>query len=295
MISFLREIHVYDVASISHNPFAVALAAIAAVSVAGAATGSAARKPLHGANFWVKCRFSHISNDDPIVHPRRPGRSHSHTFFGNRSTDAFSTPATLRAAATNCKERADKAAYWVPTLFQNGESLKPASIGVYHRLKTSGEIRPFPAGLKMVAGDATAVRPQSVKVTYWTCWMSVGPSSMIPTCPERPADGGVPSVLTLHVNFPDCWDGRRLDSPDHRSHMAYSKYASCPRSHPVQLPGIGILVAYPTYGGDGIAFSSGGQFSAHADFINGWDQQVLARIVARCSARNAKADCAQLD
>lgn len=31
------------------------------------------------------------------------------------------------------------------------------------------------------------------------------------------------TFLELHVTFPDCWDGVRLDSPDHRSHMAYSR------------------------------------------------------------------------
>jgi hypothetical protein len=31
------------------------------------------------------------------------------------------------------------------------------------------------------------------------------------------------SLLQLDVIFPDCWDGRHLDSPDHKSHMAYSR------------------------------------------------------------------------
>ena len=42
--------------------------------------------------------------------------SHDHTFLGSKTTDAYSTDATLRAAATTCKRRGETAAYWVPTL-----------------------------------------------------------------------------------------------------------------------------------------------------------------------------------
>ena len=73
--------------------------------------------------FIVACGFSHRNQDDPIVFPRQPGRSHDHTFFGNRSTNAFSTAASLRKhRRTSCPYSggADSAAYWAPTL--NGAS-----------------------------------------------------------------------------------------------------------------------------------------------------------------------------
>lgn len=256
--------------------------------------GEASRRPLHGANFWVKCYFSHVSNDDPIVFPGHPGWSHHHTFFGNRSTDAYSTPASLRAGKTNCRDKADRAAYWVPTLYLDGQPVKPASIGVYHKMKTVDVVHPFPAGLRIVAGDAGARRPQDIDVVHWTCWNSRGPSRTVPTCPSKPPgrDGRL-SYLTLHVNFPDCWDGKRVDSPDHRSHMAYSNYGACPRSHPVQVPGLQYVIAYPILGGPGVTLASGGRFSGHGDFMNGWDQKALARLVASCAAPTAKADCAQ--
>jgi hypothetical protein len=54
-----------------------------------AAAGPAATPPkLHGNNFYANCRFSHTNDDDPIVYPGQPGKSHPHTFFGNNSTDA---------------------------------------------------------------------------------------------------------------------------------------------------------------------------------------------------------------
>jgi hypothetical protein len=280
----------------------VVLLSVATVAIVGApeagTSWAAYGHGLHGANFWVKCAFSHISNDDPIVYPGQPGRSHSHTFFGNRSTDAFSTVKSLRAAATTCKHRDDTAAYWIPTLFLDGKAVRPASVGVYHRMKSKGRIQSFPPGLKMIAGNAGADRPQSERITFWTCWMHSGPFRSVPTCPGKGASGGlrtgVPAVLTLHVNFPECWDGKHLDSPDHRSHMAYGpSTGTCPRSHPIQLPAISLYIAYPIKGGPGVELSSGGRYSAHADFINAWNQRALRRVVASCSRPGAKAACAE--
>ena len=55
--------------------------------------------PFSGGNFVVDCGFTHRSSDDPIVSPGIPGAAHDHSFFGNETTDAFSTAATLRQAA----------------------------------------------------------------------------------------------------------------------------------------------------------------------------------------------------
>ena len=41
--------------------------------------------------FVTRCTFSHRLADDPIVRPGQPGASHSHDFFGNRTTNANST------------------------------------------------------------------------------------------------------------------------------------------------------------------------------------------------------------
>ena len=47
--------------------------------------------------------------------------------------------------------------------------------------------------------------------------------------------------LLMQISFPMCWNNKTLDSPDHRSHMAYPTGYSdgdCPRTHPVRLPQI---------------------------------------------------------
>jgi len=262
---------------------------------------------LHGNNFYANCRFSHTSNDDPIVYPGEPGRSHAHTFFGNRSTDAQSTAASLRAGRTTCRQRADKAAYWVPTLYQDGREVRPAKGQFYYNLRGFDRMQAFPAGLKMIAGNAHAHHPQSTEIVYWTCGGSAGtrfggrsstaPATCpvvrrtfrafvrkCPTCPleRRAFPARIRTFVELHVNFPDCWDGRRLDSPDHHSHMAHSRGYVCPASHPVKVPLIRLLIRYPITDGHGLMLASGGQLTGHADFFNAWDQSKLERLVDEC-------------
>jgi hypothetical protein len=265
-------------------PLGVVLAAMAgAVLVQGAAAASpgetgATHHGGAGGYFAVTCGFSHRNRDDPIVFPRQPGRSHDHTYFGARSTDAFSTPALLRRAGrTTCRLPADTAAYWAPTLFVEGRAVEPLAVVAFYVRRTADEVDPFPAGLKVVAGDASAQSAQSSRITSWSCAVrGAERSSTIPTCP-----GGRFGGLRLQVNFPSCWDGERLDSPNHQSHMAYASDGRCPRSHPDEVPGLTLLIYYGVSGGPDAELSSGGQLSAHADFVNSWRQTTLTQLVDR--------------
>jgi hypothetical protein len=273
-----------------------------------ASDAPAGRTKLHGNNFYANCRFSHTNDDDPIVYPGQPGKSHPHTFFGNASTDASSTLASLRKARTTCKPSADKAAYWVPTLFQGNREIRPEKGQFYFNLRGYDQLHPFPAGLKIIAGNAHAFSPQSTNVVYWACAASEGarsaplvrpPKSCADvrltrkkgffkpclTCPARPLPpprGHQKRYLELHVNFPDCWDGKHLDTPDHQSHMAYSRAYVCPASHPVKVPLIRLTVRYPIGRGKDVYLASGGVLTGHADFINAWNESFLRRLVDTC-------------
>lgn len=262
---------------------ATALAALAAVVVASAVAGTSATSPrpdlpqLDGVEFVVVCRFSHRAPDDPIVFPRQPQLSHDHTFFGSVSTDAFSTPSTLRGTPTSCLHAEDSAAYWAPTLIADGRAVTPVLATVYYRRRTVAKVRPFPPGLQIVAGDAYATAPQDQGVVFWSCddGADAARSTTAPTC-------AAPKSLHLHVRFPDCWDGRRRDSPDHKQHMAYSARGACPGTHPVAVPSLSLVIRYPVAGGPGVELSSRGQLTGHADFVNSWDQRALERRVATC-------------
>ena len=260
------------------------------VTATKAATGRAATMPaqLRGVNFVSGCRFSHRNNDDPIVFPGQPGLSHDHTFIGNDTTNAFSTLGTLLGATSSCRRPGDTAAYWVPTLLSGGAMIFPRAATVYYRRRTLDPVQAFPPGFRLIAGNSKATSAQALTVTSWNCGPlgGVRPQSTIPTCP----DAGVRS-LALHVQFPNCWDGKNLDTPDHQSHMAYSVRGRCPADHPVALPALQVNIRYPSAGGAGLVLSSGGQFSGHADFFNAWNQATLEANVNGCL--NAVRHCGQ--
>lgn len=269
------------------------LLVVAAVALVCAAVAVAARDPrfvpgpdlraFDGVEFITTCDFSHRASDDPIVFPRQPDFSHDHTFFGNVDTDAFSTPASLRReGATSCERNEDTAAYWAPTLLVDDKAVIPVDAKIYYRRRTIQRLRAFPAGLEMVAGDSHARAQQPTSVVSFSCGdgalEGVAHVAAVPTCPT--ATGA--KSLNLNVRFPDCWDGKRLDSPDHQSHMAYSARGACPASHPVAVPSIEIAIQYPVAGGPGVELSSQGTLTGHADFVNGWQQPALQRLVDYC-------------
>ena len=252
-------------------------------------SGDVRRGDLRGVNFVENCRFSHTAPDDPIVFPGKAGASHDHTFVGNRSTNASSTYGSLRASRSTCRRAADTAGYWVPTLLQGGTPVPPMGATIYYRRGTLAPVQTFPNNFRVIAGDATATAPQGMRVTFWSCGALSGvpPSATVPSCPA-----GRGSFLRLHVRFPSCWDGANLDSADHKSHLAYAVGRRCPSTHPVPVPAITQIYRYPTRGGEGFTLASGGQFSAHADFINAWRPGALRRLVDECL--NALVHCGRL-
>jgi hypothetical protein len=248
---------------------ALLLIASAALLVPG---GSAAPRAFPGGPYFiVACGFSHHSNDDPIVLPEQPGRSHSHTFIGNKSTDAASTHASLQASPTTCEPADDSSAYWFPTLFEKGVAVRPLTALAYYVRRTSARVHALPARLRIIAGNSEARRPQGLHVASWGCGAVDGGRRfrMIPRCSKD-------NFLNLRIEFPSCWDGRSLDSADHKRHMAYASSGRCPRAHPVPVPAISLVVLYPATRPD--ALLSSGPFSVHADFINAWNQGELERV-----------------
>jgi len=260
---------------------AVAVAAMAVLAAACAPRPVPPPPAPVEARFVSRCTFSHAASDDPIVFPGQPGVSHLHHFLGNRSTDAFSTYESLRAApSTTCAPAADATAYWQPALLVDGVPLAPQLVSFYARgpRATYQQVVAFPAGLRFIAGSAHATAPQG-PITSWSCVDNAGTptitSAEVPTC----AAG---TVLRLRLVFPNCWDGVNLDSGDHTSHMSYAVNGRCDAGHPVLVPQITALTRYPTQGGPGVTLASGGQYSAHADFFNAWDQAVLTARVVDC-------------
>jgi hypothetical protein len=256
------------------------LVAVFLVSTAFAGSGgSASTAQLRGVNFVSSCTSSHRAPDDPIVFFGLPGASHDHSFVGNTGTNAASTLDTLLAAATTCRRPGDTAAYWMPTLYVDGQPVTPDHAQIYYRRSTRRHVEAFPPGFRMIAGDAKATSPQARRITFWNCGVAggVAPSSTVPTCPDTRA-----SELRLHVTFPSCWDGKNLDSATHQSHVAYPVAGRCPARFAHALPQISLIYRYPVTGAGSVTLASGGQLSAHADFFNAWRQSDLQSLVDGC-------------
>ncbi|HXF64856.1 MAG TPA: DUF1996 domain-containing protein, partial [Caldilineaceae bacterium] len=154
------------------------------------------------------------------------------------------------------------------------------------------EVQPFPPGLKMVIGNghakSPAENPQLGSQIYFKC----GPGGSSPELAAPPTQCSS-GVMVVSLIFPNCWDGKNLDSADHRSHMAYPTSGKCPASHPVVLPRLQTFYRYTvgTAPIGAITFSSGPYYTIHQDFFNAWDPATLQTLVTNCL--NTQVDCGQ--
>ena len=255
-------------------------------------------------SFRTTCSLSKLDFSDPIVYPNQPGASHLHMFFGNTAVNATSTPASVAGSGSStCRGGTlNRTAYWMPAVFdvRTGVVQTPAE-GVFY-YKTGYNIDPkvvrtIPAGLRMIAGNKAATGAQ--QFLDWGCRDRYSAGATIP------ANCQVGDAVRLVVIFPQCWDGKTLDAPDHASHMAYPVYrnppqrSACPPSHPVTIPEITEHFDFPVTAGSSPASwrltsdmygpSTPGGLSAHADWMNGWDPATIETIVTQCL--NKALDC----
>jgi hypothetical protein len=108
------------------------------------------------------------------------------------------------------------------------------------------DVTAFKPGFRMLVGDAGLQERRGMQKQL--CHRCLGAEydqggapctgSDTVTLPEGFCGGGIRTTVT----FPTCWDGKNIDSPDHKSHVAYPEVGTfestgtCPESHPVHLP-----------------------------------------------------------
>jgi hypothetical protein len=235
------------------------------------------------AEFLADCPYSHRLPDDPIVFPNMPGASHMHSFFGSVVTDAGTTVDDLLNANSNCNPSIDKSSYWIPTFYNDNVPVEPTT-GVFYYLGEGvrddliAQTQPLPLGLRIVAGNAKATGPNDNTISRWSCLHAgeVGSSHDFVTCPAG-------TMLESYLDFPHCWNGRDLDSADHKSHMSYPVGGACPASHPVVVPKLRQVMRYPVNGNPaGFRLASGPGYTMHGDFFNAWPVDEMARRVNDC-------------
>jgi hypothetical protein len=241
--------------------------------------------------FRLVCMYSHMNFDDPIVYPGQSGRSHLHAYFGNTLADANSTVASLsnNGNSTCGGGLINRSAYWVPSIIdtRTGRPVTPRSNIVYYKTGYSlpaSSIQYLPKGLRMIAGSMLASADQDF--SGWSCGDHTLSGGSIPAnCPAG-------QDLIMNLIFPQCWDGVNLDSPDHKSHMAYPRNGVCPSTHPVGLPEITYNVHYNVsesnasnhwrLSSDMYGTDRPGGFSIHGDWYNAWDETAMRTWVDNC-------------
>jgi hypothetical protein len=258
--------------------------------------------------FRTHCFFSHMGFNDPIVYPGRQGASHLHTFFGNTLANHASTVWSIknRGNSTCSGGLANRTAYWTPSVIdtRNATPIAPREMGVYYKSGYGGilpsEIITLPAGLRMISGDMRSSEAQPFSVAYWEC--AAGESGYRSPNSPQGKHGSIPAckrgeTVMMVVQFPQCWDGR-LDSPDHKSHMAYPRNG-CPSTHPEAIPIITFKQAYNVtsdqdhlhwrLSSDMYGTEKPGGYSVHGDWFIGWDADIVSRWTKNCL--QASLDC----
>lgn len=105
-------------------------------------------------------------------------------------------------------------------------------------------------------------------------------------------DENCPQGLRLELQFPSCWDGKNVDSHDHKSHVAYPSTVNngvCPEGYEKRLVSLFYETIWDTHAFkdyDGYFALANGDptgYGYHGDFIFGWEDGVLEEAVKKCT------------
>jgi Domain of unknown function (DUF1996) len=270
------------------------------------ASGAGASPARAGDSFVVVCNFDHAVIADPIKYPGMPGVGHLHDFFGAAGVGASTTNADLRSpsTATLCGQAADKAAYWVPSLYVDGVKQRPDHLKAYYNRdgRPVASMQPFVDDLRIIAGNSAATnRDERQGLSYWRCKNVI--TNVFSDAIQPPLDCGPNEVLVMSVRFPSCaldplthTPEEQADSPNHMSHMAYANDPVgqapplCPVGYPINVPRLEIHVHFRTGGSPNVTLAPPlpSIYAAHADFMNGWLPGALQAEMDRCYSQD---DC----
>ncbi|TCP36563.1 DUF1996 domain-containing protein [Sphingomonas sp. BK235] len=276
-------------------------------------------------SFRFICLPGQVGSDDPIVFPGQPGKSHLHQFFGNTGANARSTYASLRTTGdSTCGNQLNRSAYWIPAMLDGlGFVRRPDYVSIYYKRRPDTDplckvqgiaCVALPRGLRFIFGYDMVSGKQKTGAGYFNCsddsgmW-STGHHADIASIAMKcgPGPNGERRRLGAIITAPDCWDGKRLDSPNHRDHVAYASYGMdgvlrCPAANPYIIPtftlgawyDVGTIAAGQpgsvatwslssddmTMDGKVVRMTAGS--TLHADWDGAWDDTVMAAWTDNC-------------
>ncbi|MET7454874.1 DUF1996 domain-containing protein [Streptomyces sp. NPDC005574] len=250
-----------------------------------------------------------FNSDNVIVAPGvGNGAHHFHDYVGNQANNAFASDDDLAKGDTSCEDKGDRSTYYWPVLrLQNGtqekdagapgggtegnagEIVTPKDVTLTFVGSPRGKVTAMPRLLRIITGDAKAfVNGTANANASWSCtgFEDRQLKDKYPLCPQG-------SDVVRTFKFQSCWDGRNIDSANHRTHVAFAQAdGACPAGFQA-IPQLSQRIVYDV---DAPSLQDGGKTTPlfavdsfpeqlhkpvtdHGDFINVFDEDLMGKLV----------------
>ncbi|MFE3637742.1 DUF1996 domain-containing protein [Streptomyces sp. NPDC059168] len=250
-----------------------------------------------------------FNSDNIIVAPGvANGAHHFHDYVGNQSNTALASDDDLAKADTSCVDKGDRSTYYWPVVrLQNGKQerdagapgggtegnagqiVTPKDVTLTFVGSPRGKVTAMPRLLRIITGDAKAfVNGPGNANASWSCtgFEDRQLKDKYPLCPSG-------SDVVRTFRFQSCWDGRNIDSANHRTHVAF---ATPDGACPAGFQAIPQLVQRIVYDVKAPSLNDGGRtvplfavdsfpeqlhkpVTDHGDFINVFDEDLMREMV----------------